>query len=111
MSTQVLARGSVPLAHAPLPTDQAVAGKPTTGLSVFQESGLDVGLWEHSVGVSRDVEDDEIFVILNGLARIEVANGPTLNVGPGDVVQLAAGDHTTWYVTEPLRKFWVSVST
>ena len=94
--------------HAPVPDIQVVTGDPTTSILEIEASGLDIGLWEHSTGASSDIEVDEIFVILSGSAEIEFKDGPTLIVGPGDVVQLQAGDQTTWNVKEPLRKFWVT---
>ncbi len=108
MSGKILARGDTSMDHAPVPDVQVVTGDPTTSILEIEASGLDIGLWEHSVGVSSDVEVDEIFVILSGSAEIDFKDGPTLTVGPGDVVQLQAGDQTTWNVKEPLRKFWVT---
>jgi uncharacterized cupin superfamily protein len=57
--------------------------------------------------VSTDVEAEEVFVVLRGRATIEVAGGPTLQVGPGDIGVLHAGDQTTWTVHEDLRKVYV----
>ena len=108
MSGKILARGDTSMDHAPVPDVQVVTGDPTTSILEIEASGLDIGLWEHSVGVSSDVEVDEIFVILSGSAEIDFKDGPSLTVGPGDVVQLQAGDQTTWNVKEPLRKFWVT---
>ena len=42
------------------------------------------------------------------IIEIDFKDGPSLTVGPGDVVQLQVGDQTTWNVKEPLRKFWVT---
>lgn len=71
--------------------------------------GVACGLWEHEVGESTDVEVHEVFVVLGGRARIEIEGEQTLEVGPGDVVELAAGAVTRWIVTEHLRKFWVAL--
>jgi hypothetical protein len=48
-----------------------------------------------------------VFVVLRGRATIEVSGGPTLEVGPGDVGVLHAGDRTTWTVHEDLRKVYI----
>ena len=76
---------------------------------IFEDEaiGLAVGIWEHTAGVSRDVEVDEIFVVLRGRATIEVADGTILQVGPGDVGVLEAGAQTTWTVHEDLRKIYI----
>lgn len=76
---------------------------------LWEAPGLPCGLWEHPVGESTDVEVHEVFVVLSGSARIEVEGGDTLEIGPGDVVELEAGAHTRWIVTEHLRKFWITL--
>jgi hypothetical protein len=69
---------------------------------------LAIGIWQHSVGVSTDVETDELFVVLTGRATIRVDGGPTLEVAAGDVVVLPEGAHTTWTILETLRKVYVA---
>ena len=76
---------------------------------LWEAPGLPCGLWEHPVGESTDVEVHEVFVVLAGRDRIEVAGGEALEIGPGDVVELEAGARTRWIVTEHLRKFWVTL--
>lgn len=108
MSSRVLATTTSPIPVQPLPSTQVVSGDPATGSVEFPEALMPCGLWEHTTGTSTDVEVDEIFVVLTGRARIEIEGQAPLTVGPGDVVQLAAGARTTWHVTEDLRKFWVT---
>lgn len=71
--------------------------------------GVSCGLWEHAPGESTDVEVHEVFVVLEGRARIEIEGGQTLTIRPGDVVELEAGAHTRWIVSEHLRKFWIAL--
>lgn len=93
---------------APLAAEQVVAGDPEVRvLPLHEAADLEVGVWQHGAGVSRDVEADEVFVVLSGRATVEVEDGPVLEVGPGDVGLLAAGSRTTWTVHEPLRKVYV----
>ena len=87
--------------------NQVVAGMPEVTAAEVGHSPLEVGVWQHSVGTSRDVEVDEVFVVLSGRATIEIADGPTLEVGPGDIGILASGARTTWTVHETLRKVYV----
>jgi uncharacterized cupin superfamily protein len=97
-----------PLEDDPLDPDQVVEGKPQVSVhEILDTESVSVGIWQHTVGVSTDVEVDEIFVVLAGRATIEVAEGPTLEVGPGDVGVLEAGAATTWTVHEDLRKIYV----
>ena len=87
---------------------QVVSGDPEVRVLALHDSdALAVGVWQHSTGVSTDVEADEIFVVLSGRATVEVADGPTLELGPGDVGLLPAGARTTWTVHETLRKVYV----
>ena len=87
---------------------QVVAGDPEVrSLELHDSDTLAIGVWQHSSGVSTDVEADEIFVVLQGSATIEVVDGPALEVGPGDVGFLPAGARTTWTVHDTLRKIYI----
>lgn len=100
----------VALAMGPVADEQRVAGEPHTGSAVFGSfGGLEVGVWEMTAGVMRDVEADELFVVLSGSARVDFADGsPSLELSAGDVVRLAAGTHTEWTVHHPLRKVYLA---
>ena len=89
----------------PLDPGQVVAGAPEVrGLVLHADETGERGVWEHGPGVSRDVEADELFVVLSGRATIEFEDGTVLEIGPGDVGVLPAGARTTWRVHETLRK-------
>ena len=91
----------------PLDPAQIVAGSPATSGSVLSEStdGRIVrGVWRCTTGTVTDVEQDELFVVIEGRATIEVAGGPVLEVEPGSVCVLERGARTTWTVHEPLLK-------
>ncbi|HUV47491.1 MAG TPA: cupin domain-containing protein [Actinomycetes bacterium] len=92
----------------PLDASQVVSGNPQVSTyELLDSDALAVGIWQHTAGVSTDVEVEEIFVVLSGRATIEVAGGPTLEVGPGDVGVLEAGAQTTWTIHEDLRKIYI----
>lgn len=106
LSADVVAQG---LEHEPLPPDDVVEGSPTTAVTTLSEvGGVGVGLWEMSVGTARDIEVDEVFVVLSGRGTVAFEDGTILELGPGVAVRLRAGERTTWTVTEPLRKVWVA---
>ena len=108
MTCHVVPALSQPLAPDPLDADQVISGNPqVSGYEILDDDAVSVGIWQHTAGVSTDVEVDEIFVVLSGRATIEVAAGPTLEVGPGDVGILEAGAETTWTVHEDLRKIYI----
>ncbi|TAJ49134.1 MAG: DUF861 domain-containing protein [Herbiconiux sp.] len=68
---------------------------------------VDIGIWELREGAARDVEVDELFVVLAGRALLTINDGTPREIVPGDVVQLAEGDATTWVVHEYLRKVYI----
>jgi uncharacterized cupin superfamily protein len=49
----------------------------------------------------------EFVCVVEGAARIEIENGPTLELGAGDIASIPGGAETTWYVTAPFKEFWV----
>jgi uncharacterized cupin superfamily protein len=108
MACRVINASRLELPLQPLPAAQVKAGSPRAGVvPVAAVAGLAAGIWEHTAGVSTDVEVDELFVVLSGRATIEVEGGPTLEVGPGDLGVLEAGARTRWVVHEDLRKVFV----
>ncbi|WP_320669376.1 cupin domain-containing protein [Patulibacter defluvii] len=64
------------------------------------------GIWQITPGVSTDVEADELFVVISGRATVEIEDGATLDLRPGTLGVLRAGDRTTWRVEETLRKVY-----
>ena len=106
----VVHAAALDLVHAPVPADQAVDGSPTTATTAFGDyDGIEVGVWEMTEGGMRDVEVNELFVVVSGSATVEFADGsPALRLGPGDVVRLASGTETVWTVTETLRKVYLT---
>ena len=94
---------------AALGADQVVAGDPRVSAHALLEApGLEVGVWEHTAGVSTDVEADEVFIVLSGRATVEIVDGPTLErFAPGTIGFLDAGARTRWTVHETVRKVYV----
>lgn len=108
MPCYVVSATSQALDPDPLDASQVVSGNPqVSSYELLDTDALAVGIWRHTAGVSTDVEADEIFVVLSGRATIEVASGPTLEVGPGDVGVLEAGAETTWTIHDDLRKIYI----
>jgi len=101
---------AIPITHEALDSVAEVAALPTAGYTVLDTLGnTEIGVWEMSVGSATDIEEDEVFVVVSGRASIHFAEDDrTIVVGAGDVVRLTAGMHTTWTVTETLRKIYVS---
>ncbi|SIO10784.1 cupin domain-containing protein [Agromyces cerinus] len=99
------------LEHEPVPADQVVAGAPATGYQALDSSEAgEIGVWEMTPGAMRDVEVDEVFVVLSGAATVEFEHpiADPIMLAPGAVVRLEAGMKTIWTVRETLRKVFIS---
>ena len=88
---------------------QVIDGTPTVGLASFAEIGeAEIGVWEHTSGASLDVEADEAFLVLTGRASVTFDTGETVELVPGRLVRLHAGERTRWTVHETVRKVYVT---
>lgn len=104
---------ALPLELAGVDDAQRVAGEPATGFVELRSyRDATVGLWEMTDGAMRDVEADEVFVVLAGCATVELLDGDTvtrtITLEPGTLCHLEEGMVTRWYVTSPLRKLYVT---
>lgn len=109
---QTISADRLHLDFSDLPAEQIVDGRPRAGASdLITIGGVTVGVWEHTVGTSRDVEADEVFVVLSGEATVTVEGGGTLELAPGVLGVLSAGARTTWQVRTPLRKIYLTPGT
>ncbi len=93
-----------------LAADQIDSGSPRTGdHELLRFGSAEIGVWEHTPGVSTDVEADEAFVVVCGNATVEfIDSGEVLQLAPGVVARLAAGTRTRWTVTTTLRKVYIT---
>jgi len=48
----------------------------------------------------------ETIHVLEGEVTIEIADGPTLTLKPGDLASLPAGLQATWHITPPFKELW-----
>ncbi len=48
----------------------------------------------------------ETLLVLEGSARIEITDGPTLELEAGDMASLPKGAETTWHLTLPYKELW-----
>ncbi|GAA3837780.1 MULTISPECIES: cupin domain-containing protein [Brevibacterium] len=95
-------------------TDSA-PGEATETTTAFAElgsiAGVDYGLWEMSVGAMRDIEGEEVFLVIDGTGRIEFDDPEQSSIGlaPGSLVRLTEGMKTRWYIDDgPLRKLFIA---
>ena len=93
----------------PLDPSTVVQGTPEAGSRALAAvAGVEVGVWEMTQGAATDVEVDEVFVVVSGAATVSFQDGELVDLSPGTVVRLRAGDQTTWVVHETLRKIYVA---
>lgn len=102
------------LEHEAVSPEQTVAGAPETGVAELGAlGGVGYGIWEMTAGAMRDIEADEVFVVLEGTGEVELLqSGATvsrISLRPGSIVRLAAGMSTVWTVPERLRKFYIAI--
>ena len=98
-----------PLDLEPIDPGAVVDGRPAAGSRALATvAGAEVGIWEHTVGTSTDVEVDEVFVVLAGRGTVAFEDGEVIDLAPGVAVRLTAGERTTWRVEDALRKVYVS---
>ena len=105
-------------ASAEVSEDAVAAEQPvgpvTTGVAELGTiGGADFGLWEMSAGAMRDIEGDEVFLVISGNGRIEFdePRRDPIELVPGSLVRLDAGMKTRWYIDgAPLRKLYVAPS-
>lgn len=72
--------------------------------------GLNIGVWEAQPGLIGGVTTDEVFIVLEGRAEVTFEDTKeTINIGPGDVVRLNAGQRNTWRTIERIRKVSIYV--
>ncbi|MEO7127222.1 MAG: cupin domain-containing protein [Nakamurella sp.] len=95
----------------PIDQDQVRSGSPQTRyLDVDETDHRTIGVWEHTAGVSTDVEVDEVFVVLAGSGSLAFEGPvlPSIDLRPGTIVRLTAGMRTVWTITETLRKVYIA---
>ena len=106
-ATFAVRAADVELEPEELDAAQILEGAPETSGAVLWESPdgrILRGVWRCTPGTVTDVEQDELFVVVEGRATIRVDDGPTVEVSPGSVCVLERGAHTTWVVHESLLK-------
>ncbi len=105
----VYTASAVPVPLTPVAAAQVVAGAPATG-SIDLDEDMGLGIWEMTPGAMRDVEIDEVFVVVAGSATVEFVKPtqPSIELRPGAIVRLEAGMQTVWTVRETLRKVYLA---
>lgn len=101
---------ALPLAHDAVPSEQVIAGTPTTAYQALGDyASRKFGVWEMTPGAMSDIEAEELFVVLSGAATVEfLDDGSSVELSPGFIGRLRSGDRTVWTVRETLRKVYLN---
>jgi uncharacterized cupin superfamily protein len=90
---------------------EVVAGQPRAATATLAAlGGMEIGVWEMTAGTARDVEAEEVFVVVSGQGTVSFDDGEQIELRPGIVVRLRAGDRSTWLITHTLRKVYLSAA-
>lgn len=76
---------------------------------LFEEGDAAVGLWKprgEDPVAGNLLSARETVVVLQGTVRIEIVNGPTLELAPGDVASLPQGVEVNWFPSSDFVKVW-----
>lgn len=92
-----------------LDPSQIIVGNPeVSSLTLYEQDGVEAGLWQITPGEVTDVEATETFMVIKGRAVIEYSDGRAFTVGPGDSHHFEGGEETTWKVEQTLLKaYWI----
>ncbi|MFI5425458.1 cupin domain-containing protein [Aeromicrobium sp. UC242_57] len=91
-----------------LDASDIVQGTPTASSATLAElASAEIGIWRLTEGQVTDTEVDEVFIVLAGQGRVELEDGSVLELQPGTVARLRAGERTAWTITETLRKIYI----
>jgi uncharacterized cupin superfamily protein len=100
---------AITLDDLPLSPDDVRSGDPTAGVATLHDDfGVEIGVWELTEGTVVDTEADEVFVVVAGAGTVEFPDGEQVDLRPGVVVRLHAGERTAWTITRTLRKVWIA---
>ena len=74
--------------------------------------GLAAGLWRSVPGETPEqltwtAPTREVKLVLAGTSRIEIKDGPTLELKAGDIASLPRGATATWSFSPDYQEFWI----
>lgn len=77
-----------------------------------QDDDVQSGVWACTVAEQPDVheaefEANETVLILAGRVRVEIVDGPTVELGPGDSASFVKGTVGRWKLLEDVKEFFV----
>jgi quercetin dioxygenase-like cupin family protein len=79
---------------------------------LFDTGALRAGLSRFTKDADQQPPDwalpaTQVLLVLEGKARVEIEDGPVLELKVGDMACLPKGAVTTWHLTLPFKEMWV----
>jgi uncharacterized cupin superfamily protein len=79
---------------------------------LFDDGTTAGGLWKPSPETGPEVAGlglpaRETIVVLQGSVRIEIADGPVLELTAGDMASMPKGAVTTWHPSQDFKEVWL----
>ena len=79
---------------------------------LFEDGVAMAGLWKPDPSVSGPYANvvlpaRETIVVVAGSVRIEIEDGPTLDLRVGDIASMPKGAVTTWHPSSDFKEVWV----
>ena len=80
---------------------------------LFEDGDTMAGMWKPGSDVdawpkTEELHARETIVVLEGSVRIEIEDGPTLDLVAGDLASLPQGATTNWHPSRDFIKVWLS---
>jgi uncharacterized protein len=91
-----------------LDPDDGAMGLETHSRTLTEHAAAEMGRWEASPGCMEEVEADEVFLILAGSGTLTFEDDSIIELRPGVLVRLIAGDRTTWKIASRIRQLHLS---
>jgi uncharacterized cupin superfamily protein len=95
-------------------SDEFEADDETGGFThmLFEDGETMAGIWKPGSDVASWPKTDvlharETIVVLVGSVRIEIEDGPTLNLDVGDMASMPKGAVTTWHPSADFKEIWL----
>ena len=104
-------RGSFCAAHT-APTPAAIESDQVADTTLFEEGETMAGIWKPGSDVdswpkTEQLHARETIVVLEGSVRIEIEEGPTLDLGVGDMASMPKDAVTTWHPSADFKEIWL----
>ena len=98
--------------NAPDSHTHDLGGTRFTSLATPSRGSAETSVWTVEIDASvpatpHSLTREEVFVVLEGEGSIRFASGEVVDLGPGSLVRLHAGEVTEWEIRKTLRKVYV----